>query len=543
MLITFLISARAFSQSPLEGNVKIFKTGSEESKDFVTLTKVWGLLKYTHPSITEGNIDWDKSLVNATPKLLEKPNSRPLDTILAGWLRELGSLPLEDKAAVQANFKIKFKPDFSWINQSSLTNDTKIYLTNLLQIHSSKDQKYITFSRADDVVIPSFLKENNYVNMGFPSLEYRLLAIARYWNIIEYWYPYKHFFSDEWVNVLPTMIHQAALATTDEAYIETLNKMIGTIQDGHSLLINVDAPAFHKKQGEYLVPIKFKFVDGRGILQEASNILTGEIEIKNGLEIQSIDDIPVKDALLKLRRSVFASNESSFFKGAERAILRSKDSISKVGFREESGREFFVMTKNIKTSVTDRFNPFQYTYQKDSVFMRPKKDVLYVNISNFNRSDSALYVNLLRQSKSLIVDNRGYPKTKNTAGDIIGYQLLPGKTDMAIFSTLNPGYPGLFSFSKPLSLGKENENYFKGQVFILVNEYTISASESQAMLFQQAPNAKTVGSQTAGANGNVAYIYLPGGYLTSISGLGIYYPNGDNVQRTGVRIDVKVSPT
>lgn len=52
-----------------------------------------------------------------------------------------------------------------------------------------------------------------------------------------------------------------------------------------------------------------------------------------------------------------------------------------------------------------------------------------------------------------------------------------------------------------------------------------------------------MGNQTAGANGDVAFIDLPGGIRTCFSSLGWYYNDGREVQRQGVRIDHEVHPT
>ena len=53
----------------------------------------------------------------------------------------------------------------------------------------------------------------------------------------------------------------------------------------------------------------------------------------------------------------------------------------------------------------------------------------------------------------------------------------------------------------------------------------------------------TIGSQTAGADGNVSLVRLPGGISSYFSGIGVYYPDGTETQKVGVRIDVTVRPT
>ncbi|HTN39032.1 MAG TPA: S41 family peptidase [Arachidicoccus sp.] len=82
--------------------------------------------------------------------------------------------------------------------------------------------------------------------------------------------------------------------------------------------------------------------------------------------------------------------------------------------------------------------------------------------------------------------------------------------------------PGLFINSEPLKVGSENPNYYKGKVVILVNETTQSQAEYTAMALRVMPGAIVLGSTTAGADGNVSPIILPGGISTMISGIGVY---------------------
>ena len=78
---------------------------------------------------------------------------------------------------------------------------------------------------------------------------------------------------------------------------------------------------------------------------------------------------------------------------------------------------------------------------------------------------------------------------------------------------------------------------------VIVNENTQSSAEFSTMIFQTIPGCITIGSQTAGADGNVSEFYLPGNIRTRISGLGVYYPDGTETQRVGVHIDEIVKPT
>jgi C-terminal processing protease CtpA/Prc len=101
--------------------------------------------------------------------------------------------------------------------------------------------------------------------------------------------------------------------------------------------------------------------------------------------------------------------------------------------------------------------------------------------------------------------------------------------------------PGLFKTSNPI--GVDGQNSFKGKVVVIVNEITQSQAEYTAMAFQSSPNVTVIGSTTAGADGDVSIIFLPGGIKTMISGLGIMYPDGTETQRKGIIINYKIIPS
>ena len=63
------------------------------------------------------------------------------------------------------------------------------------------------------------------------------------------------------------------------------------------------------------------------------------------------------------------------------------------------------------------------------------------------------------------------------------------------------------------------------------------------MAFKAGDNTTILGSTTAGADGNVSRIFLPGNLKTMISGIGVYYPDGTKTQKIGIIPDIKLTPT
>lgn len=76
-----------------------------------------------------------------------------------------------------------------------------------------------------------------------------------------------------------------------------------------------------------------------------------------------------------------------------------------------------------------------------------------------------------------------------------------------------------------------------------MDEVTQSQAEYTTMAFRSVPGTIVVGSTTAGADGNVSKIPLPGDLTTMISGIGVFYPDKRPTQRVGIIPDVVVEPT
>jgi len=63
------------------------------------------------------------------------------------------------------------------------------------------------------------------------------------------------------------------------------------------------------------------------------------------------------------------------------------------------------------------------------------------------------------------------------------------------------------------------------------------------MKYRCAPNSIVMGSTTAGADGGIIKVDLPGGISTYITGAGVYYPDGTETQQIGIKPDIEVMPT
>ncbi len=84
---------------------------------------------------------------------------------------------------------------------------------------------------------------------------------------------------------------------------------------------------------------------------------------------------------------------------------------------------------------------------------------------------------------------------------------------------------------------------YRGRTVLLIDERAFSQAEHLG-LFLEAANATTfVGSPTAGANGEVKPVIMPGGMIAFFSGEDIRHADGRQLQRIGLVPDVVAKPT
>jgi C-terminal processing protease CtpA/Prc len=186
---------------------------------------------------------------------------------------------------------------------------------------------------------------------------------------------------------------------------------------------------------------------------------------------------------------------------------------------------------------------FSRTYTHDlpgPPFQMLAPDIAYVKIGTLLSADCASDVQAAAGTKGLIIDIRNYPSEFPLY--TLGGMLVTDPTPFAWFTHGDIANPGAFHWFDLAQLTPSAPRY-TGQVVILVDEVTESAAEFHAMAFRAAPGAVVIGSTTAGADGNVSTVPIPGTLSSQISGLGVFYPDQRPTQRVGIVPDIQLTPT
>ena len=495
------------------------------------LGRIWGFLKYYHPAVAAGDYNWDAELFRIMPTVINAQNSAELNKIFEEWIDRMET-PRRARRTIRlrrANANIKLQPDLAWIENQELGRSLSRKLIAVKNAARSGEHYYIALF--PNVNNPNFRNERPYAQMNYSDDSgMRLLALFRYWNMIEYFFPYKHLTDENWNTVLGKFIPKFLDAGNELDYKLALIQLIAHINDTHANIYN--DRAIEAWKGANRASYDISFVEGKAVVTGIwSNNLSPVLKI--GDVITQIDGKTVETFVEERKPFSPASNPVVQLRNISNDLLRTNaDKISLQIIRNGSPQTCEI------TNFTGR--PQSDTQRASHRLLSP--DVGYIFPETL-RNDSIPYImEKFKDTRGIVIDFRGYPRNDFTVFTL-GAWLTPQPTDFVKFTNGNIQQPGLFTFTQPLKVGANNERYYRGKVVIIVNERTQSSAEYHSMAFQTAPQSTTIGNITAAADGNVSPLVLPGNVQTIITGIGVYYPDGRETQRVGIDVDEEVKPT
>ncbi len=498
------------------------------------LSKVWGFIKYHHPEIGQGNYNWDYELFRFLPKYLAAKTDKTRNDLLVEWIDSLGEMAI-CFTCQQTNKNAFLKPNLQWIDaQDGLLKQ------KLLAIYKNRHQGiHYHIKMAKGIGNPIFLNEKAYAKMAFPDDGFRLLSLYRYWNMIHYYFPYKHLMDKDWNLALKEYLPKFINAEDELAYEFAALELIGDIQDTHAN-IGLSANKVNEWKGLNFPPVHLQFIENELVVTGFHN---SELKDQTGLEIgdliKTINGASIKEIIEEKLKYYPASNLPTQLRNLSEDLLRSSSKEVEITFL--SPKHQTLRTKKLKLYPRDSLNIRHWSMKRDDKsYKMLDNNIGYITLQSIKDEDIPIIRKAFKDAKGIIIDIRNYPAT--FVPFKLGSYFVSSSAPFVKFTQGNTNNPGEFTFTENLEI-KSTEKPYGGKVMVLVNEFSQSQAEYTAMAFRAGINTTIIGSTTAGADGNVSAILLPGGLRTMISGIGVYYPNGQETQRIGIIPDIEVTPT
>ncbi len=538
------IAEASIFEKPLAKKDKAFDNGSaivfpplndQLIANLELLGKLWGFLKYHHPEVGKGNYNWDYELFRMLPTYLKTQDNNDRDNVLLNWINRYGDIPT-NTTIEETPSDVFLKPDLSWVENYNVNDKLKKKIQEIYLNRHQGEHYYINLG----LLVagnPECLNEARYSQMRYPDAGFRLLALYRYWNIIQYFFPSKYMTDKNWGIVLKEYIPKFISAKNELEYQLTTIQIIGDINDTHATLIGGDK--IREFRGNNYAPFRVQFIEKKLVVTDYYNPELKESSFPEvGDIITHINGESVESVVEKVKTYYPASNEAARLRDISPNLLRSNSNTMDIQYLSAG------QTEQKKLSLYDRSRLNIYDHFKvnksEKYYTLLDGNIGYVTLAAIKNKDVPAIKESFKNTKGIIIDIRNYPLVP-VIDTLVPY-FVSKPTPFVKFTVGNINNPGEF-ISVPGEIISPSDQTYQGKLVVLVNEFTQSNGEYTAMALRAGNNTTIIGSTTAGADGNIAFIHLPGGLATAFSALGIYYPDGKETQRVGIIPDVKVEPT
>lgn len=528
------------------------------------LCKVWGLIKFYHSDVTKKKIDWDQILIKNYSQFTQKNDFELFNLKINNLIDTLGQKKnykcsndflfnaiINNKLDKLDNFNFlsdsntyKNRISFSWINDSIFSEKTKARLCEILINYKPYDSKQLK----GRLVVRH--KENKFKDLDSITEPYRILALFRYWNIINYFFPYKYLSDNDWDHVLLGAIPKFIEANSYEKYILELKQLSARINDSHGYYSH-STYQYYKPRNDLskindnktgYCPYEFRLIDDIVVV---SKMISDSTILNLGDTILSINNIDLVDYRNKLKKSKSQSTTQAEIDYYERGMSNFYG--SKFVFKVVKNSDTISLTESIvldlETKTNSRFKkpPYYYPLNDNSGYI----DLTSIKLGAFKKAWSQF-----NKKRTIVFDLRGYPNS--IVWLTIPHLLKSQSNHVASYYYPNKKYPGTYIdnqkgisyylwLAKPFVMFRKK---FKGKVIVLINSKAISQAETVCMMFKSyADDVTFIGTPTAGANGDISTVYLPGGISFNFSSLDWHYPDGKQLQRLGIIPDIYVKET
>ncbi len=501
-----------------------------EPQKLVATAKVWGFLKYYHPAITEGQQDWDAELFRLLSEIKTVHSSKALSKVFNNCLDRLG--PIQKCLTCElppADERFLKNYDLSWLEDHKLFGKKLSKRLKQLPLNRLSDkQHYVKSLGAGNL---SLQNEKSYEGFDWQDQHIRLLALFRYWNFVEYFFPYKYQTDVDWDQILEQMIPKFLNARSETEFHLALLELIVATDDSHSVFFS---DPIHQFIGTQTVPVKANYIEGQLLitgfyhqeLAKANDLQLGDI-------ITKVEGVAVQKIFEEKLPYISGSNLDRKKIQATRYVLN--------GNTGSVAIEILRAGKSIQKTVA-RYPFKEFNYRGDESAPTHKileQNIGYINLGKLEKKDVKPVMKALASTQGLVIDIRNYPN--GVLYDLIPY-FSSSKKPFVKFIRPDLQNPGQYVWSEFIAVGTKKLKY-KHPIVLLVNAQTQSHAEFTTICLQTADMVTTIGSQTSGADGNVDRIELLSGLNTVISGIGVFYPDGTATQRVGVKVDIEVKPS
>lgn len=356
----------------------------------------------------------------------------------------------------------------------------------------------------------------------------RLADVALSWNIFQHFYPYFDVVKTDWMGELTKALSSAATDSDDKAFLTTLRRMVAALHDGHGGVY------YAMDQEAAAVPLIFGWIENRLVVtyvapQSTTGLKAGDIVLK-------IDGKDAAEVLAEKEELISgATPQWRRYRSVSELRRGAKDSQLKLDVELATGNIQLMVKRDAQSLTLKEMRPPQVAEIKPGIF--------YLDLDRIKDADFEAILPKLEQAQGIIFDLRGYPRvTPKLISHLIDKPVDSARWQIPIIT--EPDRKGPISYDEkgrwqlpPIA------PRLKAKIAFITDGRAISYAESYLGIIEAYKLAAIVGEPTAGTNGNVNPLTLPGNYQVAWTGMKVLKHDGSQHHGVGIKPTVPVSRT
>ena len=237
-----------------------------------------------------------------------------------------------------------------------------------------------------------------YPQMTFPSKEYfRLLALFRFWNVMQYFHAYQELLDQPWDRTLTDFIPLFEADRNAQDYAITVAKMVARIQDSHG---GVQSKVLEEYIGTSRPPLEVRSVEGQTVVTRVLDNPAAKSAITVGDVILAVDGESIDARRQRLGEIFAASTPQALRWKVDRAVLAGPpDKPAQLRVKDAHGNVTDIQVPRLKEPSKDTAQP--------PIFRVLREGFGYIDLTRLMPAQIDEAFNAVRNTPAIVFDMRG----------------------------------------------------------------------------------------------------------------------------------------
>lgn len=367
----------------------------------------------------------------------------------------------------------------------------------------------------------------------------RVTGVITVWSVFQHFHPYLNLLGIRWNETLRPALNRALRDSTGEDYAFTLSELIAQTRDGHGFVYGS-----REKVGG--LPLRADLIEGRVVITG----LQGDSPLRKGDIIEKIDGVSALEILAERERYAPGSPHLSRHRALNQFGQGPLNTVAHLALRRDD-REITVDCARIPETRGYFFNSISEFEFPPFAEIRP--GIYYVNLLGLDATLFEEKLPQLAEARGIIFDWRSDGRRPANAEKFKMIEphrdIIPHLIDQRIQASpmlvpriVRPDRVG-WSYQEATWPVEPKAPRFKGKSVFINLPSVVSYGETCMAMIADYKLAALVGEPTAGCNGNVNFIPLPGGFRVMWTGMDVRKHDHSAFYNAGFLPDFPVTRT